>query len=248
MKRELGAMRRLVVAGLVVVALFAGALWLRGESGVELDPGSLRDAVARVGVWAPFVYVLVVAFRVPLGMPSQLVLVGGGLLFGTLAGTLYGSAGLVLSAVVLFLGSRWAGRESVMARLPARFQPLLDIAGSRAGVAFVAVGTGYPFGPVTMYHIAAGLTGMSLGAFALAAMVGSAVRAYTYTFLGSSLSSQEGGASGSQWTGPDWQLVAQALGVLTLAFVVPLLFRRPRSWILQALGRSTAPPEDPNGS
>ena len=74
------------------------------------------------------------------------------------------------------------------------------------------------------------------------------MRAYTYTFLGSSLSSQEGGASGSQWTGPDWQLVAQALGVLTLAFVVPLLFRRPRSWILQALGLSTAPPEDPNGS
>ena len=248
MKRELGAIRRLGVTALVVAALFAGALWLRGESGVEFNPESLRDAVARAGVWAPFVYVLVVAFRVPLGMPSQLVLIGGGLLFGTLAGTVYGAAGLVLSAVVLFLGARWAGRESVMMRLPARFQPLLDIAGSRAGIAFVAVGTGYPFGPVTMYHIAAGLTGMSLGAFALAAAMGSAVRGYTYTFLGSTLSSQQGGASGSQWTGPDWELVARALAILTLALVVPLLFRRPRSWIVQALGRSRTPPEDVDGS
>lgn len=241
-------MRRLVLTGLVVAGLFAGALWLRGESGLELNPESLRDAVARMGVWAPFVYVLVVAFRVPLGMPSQLVLIGGGLLFGTLAGTAYGTGGLALSAVVLFLASRWAGRESVMTRLPARFQSLLKIAGSRAGVAFVGVGSGYPLGPVTMYHIAAGLTGMSLGAFALAATLGSSVRAYTYTFLGSTLSSHQGGESGSRWAGPDWELVAQALGVLTLALVVPLLFRRPRTWILQALGRATVPREDAEGS
>lgn len=233
---ELGEKERLALVGIAVVALFAGLLWLRGESGVEFNAESLRDAVARLGAWAPLVYVLVVAFRVPLGVPSQVVLIGGGLLFGTLAGTLYGIAGLVASALVLFTGARWAGQESVVARLPARFQPLLDIAGSRAGVVFVAVGTGYPFGPVTMYHIAAGVTQMSLRAFVLAVTLGSAVRSLTYTFFGSSA------VSGNS------ERILQALGVFSLALVVPLLFRRPRSWILQATGRSNPSPGDGEAS
>ena len=205
-------------------------LWLRGESGIELNAESLRDAVGRLGGWAPLVFVLVVAFRVPLGVPSQVVLIGGGLLFGTLAGTLYGTAGLVLSAVVLFAGARWAGQETVVARLPARFQPLLEIASSKAGVIFVAVGTGYPFGPVTMYHIAAGVTRMSLHAFVAAVALGSAVRSLTYTFFGSSA------VSGSA------EHIVQAVGVFSLALLLPLLFRRPRSWILQAMGRSKPEP------
>ena len=228
MRDVLGEKGRWAVAGIVVVALFAGLLWLRGQSGVELSAESLRDAVARLGAWAPLVYVLVVAFRVPLGAPSQLVLVGGGLLFGTLAGTFYGVLGLVLSAVVLFGGARWAGHESVVARLPARFQPLLDIASSRAGVVFVGVGTGYPFGPVTMYHLAAGLTGMSISSFTLAVTLGSAVRSLTYTYFGSSAVS---GSLGE---------ILQALLLFSSALLIPLLFRRPRSWIMQALGRSPA--------
>jgi len=232
----LGEKRRWAVAGIVVVVLFAGLLWLRGESGVELSAESLRDTVARLGAWAPLVYVLVVAFRVPLGAPSQLVLVGGGLLFGTLAGTIYGALGLVLSALVLFGGAGWAGHESVVARLPARFQPLLDIASSRAGAAFVAVGTGYPFGPVTMYHIAAGLTRMSFATFALAVTLGSAVRSLTYTYFGSSAVS---GSLGH---------ILQALLLFSLVLLIPLLFRRPRSWIMQALGRTSVSTRDGDSS
>lgn len=228
----MGERRRWALSGILVAALFGGLLWFRARSGVELNAESLRDAVARLGAWAPAVYVLVVAFRVPLGAPSQVVLIGGGLLFGTLAGTLYGTLGLVLSALVLFVGARWAGQESVVARLPARFRPLLDIASSRAGAAFVAVGTGYPFGPVTMYHIAAGLTRMSLGAFALAVILGSALRSLTYTFFGSSA------VSGS------FENILRAFVVFSLALGVPLLFRRPRSWIQQALGRAKPSPGD----
>lgn len=226
---RVGEKGRWALAGLAIAALFAGLLWLRGESGVELNAQSLRDAVARLGVWAPLVYVLVVAFRVPLGVPSQLVLLVGGGLFGTLSGTLYGAAGLLVSALVLFTGARWAGQESVAARLPARFQAVFDIASSRAGAAFVAVGTGYPFGPVTLYHIAAGLTRMSLPSFALAATLGSALRSLTYTYFGSSAVS---GSLGN---------ILRAAALFSLVLLVPLLFRRPRSWISQALGRSSPP-------
>jgi len=218
--------RRLVAVTAVVALLFVGFLTLRREMGIEFSPESLRDAVAGMGIWAPIFYVTLVAFRVPLGMPSQVVLLGGGLVFGAVQGTLYGAVGLVVSAVVLFLGSRWAGRESIEARLPKRLRPLFDVASSPGGVAFIAVGTGYPFGPVSMYHLMAGLTAMSLLAFALAAAAGSIVRSATFTFFGSTLVSGE------------WGQVLQGVMILSLALVVPLLFRGPRSWLRQALGQS----------
>jgi uncharacterized membrane protein YdjX (TVP38/TMEM64 family) len=223
---------RLMIAAIVVAALFVGLCVLRREMGFEFSAGSLREVVAQMGVWGPLFYVGLVAFRVPLGLPSQVMLVGGGLVFGTVAGTLYGALGLAFSAVVLFVGSRWAGRATLEARLPERLRPLLGVASSRAGVAFIAVGTGFPFGPVTMYHLMAGVTAMTLGAFSLAALVGSLVRSWTYTFFGSTL------ASG------DLDRIVQGVLLLGVAFVVPLLFPAPRSWLLQAVGRHAAPPPD----
>ena len=213
--------RRLIAGGVVVVALFVGFALLRDQLGIEPSHDSLRDAVGRVGVWAPLVYVLVVAFRVPLLVPSQLVLLGGGLLFGTAAGTAYGAIGLLLSAVVLFVGCRWAGQEAVEAKVPQRLRALHGIAGGPAGTLFIAVGTGYPLGPVTAYHMIAGITPMSFVAFAAAAAVGSLVRSLTFTYLGSSLVSGE------------LAQLLQAAAVLGLVGLVPLLFPRPRAWLRQ---------------
>jgi uncharacterized membrane protein YdjX (TVP38/TMEM64 family) len=223
---------RLMVAAVLVGSLVVGLYVLRQEMGFEFSVESLRGVVAEMGVWGPLFYMGLVAFRVPLGLPSQVMLVGGGLVFGTVAGTLYGALGLAFSAVVLFIGSRWAGRTTLETRLPERLRPLLGVAGSRAGVAFIAVGTGFPLGPVTMYHLMAGVTGMSLGAFSLAALVGSFVRSGTYTYFGSTLASGE--------------LDRILLGALLLgaAFVVPLLFPGPRSWLLQAVGMRATPPSD----
>ena len=158
-------------------------------------------------------------------MPSALVLIGGGLVFGTIEGTLYGAAGLLLSALAMFVGSRWAGREAVEARVPARLRYLLDVAGSRVGVLFIALGTAYPLSPITSYHLLAGVTGMALPVFAAAAAIGSLGRAALYTFFGSSLIDAEPG-----------QLLL-ASGIFVLALLVPLAFPAPRAWLLQALER-----------
>lgn len=220
--------RRPVLLGVGAVALFAAFLTLRWQLGLDFEAESFRRAIDAMGVWAPLAFVALVAFRVPLGFPSQLVLVAGGLAFGTLPGTLYGAAGLVVSAVVLFLASRWAGREAVVARVPGRLRYLLDVASSRLGAVFVAVGTGYPLGPITLYHMLAGVTKMATPAFLVAVAAGSLVRAAVYTYFGSSLLSGEA------------DRLVLAGGLLLLAGALPLLFARPRAWILQAVGRERA--------
>jgi uncharacterized membrane protein YdjX (TVP38/TMEM64 family) len=209
----------------VVLLLVGGFLLVRRSLGLDFDPASLHTAVSGMGVWAPLVYMGIVAFRVPLGLPSQLVLVGGGIVFGTISGTFYGALGLLASAAFLFLMARYTGREALVARLPERLKPIHALASTRVGAVFLAVGTGYPFGPITMYHLIAGVTSISFLVFLLSVALGSLVRSATYTFFGSRL--LEGDLSG----------LLEATAVVTAAVVVPLLFPRTRGWLLQVLGR-----------
>ena len=221
---------RLVKGGLLVglsAAVFAGILALREQLGIEFDPEALRDFVNGLGMWAPLGLIAVVTFRLPLGLPSQVVLIAGGLCFGTRAGTVYGAVGLTCSAVILFSIARLVGRDVIARRVPERLRPMLDAASSNIGAAFLAVGTGYPFGPISAYHSMAGVTGISFLKFVLAVSCGALIRAGTYTYFGSSLI-----------TG-DIDRILIASGVIGLSALVPLLFPKPRSWVRQLLRPDT---------
>jgi uncharacterized membrane protein YdjX (TVP38/TMEM64 family) len=212
--------------GLGALAVIAGFAALRRALGIELEPDSIRRAVEQLGFWGPAVFVAIVALRVPLGVPSGFALIGGGLVFGSLEGTLYGAAGLLISGVAVFLGSRLAGREAIEARVPERLRYLLDVAGSRVGALFVAVGTAYPLSPITSFPLVAGVTSMALPVFAIATGAGSLGRAALYTYFGSRLVD----ADPAQLLG--------AGGLFVVAVLAPLALPTPRSWLLQALARS----------
>jgi uncharacterized membrane protein YdjX (TVP38/TMEM64 family) len=210
----------------VALALFALFAVLRHALGLELRPDAIRASVDEMGVWAPLAFVAIVAFRVPLMVPSALILIAGGLVFGSVEGTLYGAAGLVLSALALFATSRWAGRDAIESRLPVRLRGALEIAGSRAGALFVAAGTAYPLSVISAYPLLAGVTGMAFPVFLLAVAAGSLGRAALYTYFGSSLAHAE----------PAQLLLAGGLVLVSLA--LPLLFPGSRAWLLQAPERS----------
>jgi uncharacterized membrane protein YdjX (TVP38/TMEM64 family) len=220
--------RRRALRALIVTCGIVGVMVaMRRTLGLEFDPESLRTAVAKLGIWGPLVFVGIVAFRVPLGLPSQVVLVGGGLIFGIVTGTLLGGIGLTISGLLFYAGSRWAGREAIESRVPDKLKSLLDLADTRLGGLIVALGTGYPFAPATAYHMAAGIAGMSLALFAISLVTGAAMRAAIYTWLGSSVA--EEGIAG----------LAQATAVLAVVLLTPLAFPRSRAWLLQLLGVRT---------
>jgi uncharacterized membrane protein YdjX (TVP38/TMEM64 family) len=218
--------RRKWMLALGALALLAAFAVVRRALGLELHPDAIRESVDEMGIWAPLVFVAIVAFRIPLMVPSALILIAGGLVFGSVEGTIYGAAGLILSALVLFLTSRWAGREAIEARLPARLRGPLEIAGSRAGALFIAVGTAYPLSVISAYPLLAGVTGMALPVFLLAVGTGSLGRAALYTYFGSSLADAE----------PVSLAIAGA--VVLLALLVPLVVPGSRAWLLQASRRS----------
>jgi uncharacterized membrane protein YdjX (TVP38/TMEM64 family) len=209
---------------LASVALLAGGwIWAHHWLGLDFDPKSLRETVLGVGPTAPLVLVALVTFRSLVGIPSQVVLIAAGLCFGAVTGAVYGTIGLTLSGVGAFLLARHAGRDAIEARIPERVRPYVDQAGERPGAFFIALGTGYPVGFITAYHALAGVTAMRLGHFTLALAIGSAARAATYTYFGSSLVA--GG----------FKPILGATALLILLLVMPLLFSRSREWFFKVV-------------
>jgi uncharacterized membrane protein YdjX (TVP38/TMEM64 family) len=211
--------------GILAVLLAAVALGIGAHRVLDISwsVASLRALVARMGLWGPAGFVLLIGLRTPLLLPSQLVLTAAGLCFGTVQGTVVGALGLLLSASLAFGLARGLGADAVRARVPARLHRVLDGAGSRAGAGLLALGTGYPFGPTTAYHAAAALAGIRYRVFLVAVGMGSAVRAWTFAYFGSSLAE-------AHWTG-----VAIATGLIAGAFL-PLLHPPVRAWLGAQLG------------
>lgn len=212
---------RLSFVVMLTAALF-GAGWLlraRLGLGLELEVDSIRSLAEGMGPIAPLLFVLVVAGRALLWLPSQIVLVAAGLCFGTMMGTLVGGAGLMLSGLGLFLLARYAGRESFERRLGRRSRPLLDFGADRRGAIALALATGYPLVPLSPVQASAGLTAMPVASFVPAALVGGLVRASTYAFFGDAM------------IGLEAHRIAGALVIALGVLLLPLAFPGGRRWL-----------------
>jgi uncharacterized membrane protein YdjX (TVP38/TMEM64 family) len=206
------------IVSIALVILLAGGSYLRNFLGVEWSPESVRAAVRDAGIWAPVFFIALVTFRLVILVPSQILLAAAGLLFGAALGALYGAIGMTLSAIVNFAAVRIAGIDRIREQLPPRFAGALDIARSKLGVGALVIASGYPVGPISAFQIGGALTGMSFLSFVVAVSIGSAVRAATYSFLGSTLF--------------DGYRLIYGAGAVFAAAAIPLLFPVPRARIL----------------
>ena len=116
--------------------------------------------------------------------------------------------------------------------MPPGLQQALDVASHRTGALLVTIGTAYPIGPLTGYHIAAGLTCMSSSLYLSALVLGSLIRASLFTFLGSRVAEL-----GIREAWPAFLILA--------VFFLTLLHPSVRSWTENRLrGSSDAPTQE----
>jgi uncharacterized membrane protein YdjX (TVP38/TMEM64 family) len=217
--------RRLLVAAAAAVAIGIG-WYLRGRSGIEWDVQTARELVEAMGFWAPGIFVLLVAFRLIFLVPSQVMLVAGGVCFGLLRGIICGAVGLALSGLMAFGLARYLGGDTLRKRVPPGLQQVLDVASRRTGALLVTIGTAYPVGPMTGYHIGAGLTRMSWSLYLSALVLGALIRAALFSFLGSRVAEL-----GVREAWPAF--------LILVALLLPLLHPRVRSWAANRLRGSS---------
>ncbi len=178
-----GPVARLAAFALALAVVFVVVLVL-----VARSPAEIQRAADDAGTWAPLAFVALCTGLTVAFFPFPLVAAAGGILFGTLEGTLLSTLGGSAGAVLAFLIARYGARGAAQALVGDRARGIQEAIGRRGFVA-VLYARIVPGVPRDLANYAFGLTRVGLGAFAAATVIGIAPRAFAYTALGGSLGS-----------------------------------------------------------
>ena len=179
--------RRGVQRALALLAVAAGIgafAWLQLASGMKWRPESLRDAIAGLGVLGPLAMIGIMTFRPVLGLPSWLVMLASGMLFGPVLGTACCAVGGLFGAALTFGIARALGREAVQSYLGVgalrSFEEFLVL----RGAPWLALYTAIPISWLTPVFACSGLSRMRFAVFCAAVGLGFVPRAGLFAVAG----------------------------------------------------------------
>ncbi|HTO05608.1 MAG TPA: VTT domain-containing protein [Myxococcota bacterium] len=167
-----------------ILAGLGGFAYLYFESGIQWKPESLRDHIAGLGVWGPIAMIGIMTFRPFLGLPSWLVMIATGMLFGPVLGTVCGAVGGTLGGALIFGIARALGRESVQSYLGVGALRSLEEFLALRGAPWLALYTAIPVSWLTPVFAVAGLSRMNFGLFLTATGLGFVPRAALFALAG----------------------------------------------------------------
>jgi uncharacterized membrane protein YdjX (TVP38/TMEM64 family) len=134
------------------------------------------------GPFLLFVMMIVQALAIPI--PSELVLIAGGLAFDFPVGWLVGALGSLVAAVIGFYIARKGGRSLAIKLVGERGIKFADNWFNRWGAWAILLGRFAPFIPFDAISYSAGLTSMKMKKFMIPTIIGTLPRTLFYTTLG----------------------------------------------------------------
>lgn len=213
--------RWLILAG-VAVALVVLSLIIRGQLNIEWSIASLRAFVDGLGVWGPLAYIGILTFRFLFLIPSGLLLLVAGIIFGPVYGTLYAGLGLTGSALTKYCFSAIVGRDALLKQLPPKVRNWITmIATKKMSVWALAGVCAYPFFPKHVFQFAAILSGMRLVAYIPAVVAGGFIQGAIFANMGAAIYSGAG--------------LMLASGIFLAGLILPMCVPNWRRWMLAPL-------------
>jgi len=208
-------------AAVGVACLLGGAWWLNASGRV----GAALDAVEALGAWGALLFTALYAVAVVLFVPSIVLTLAAGALFGFALGLPLTLLGATAGAVAAFTIGRTLGRERVERALAgnATFQALNRTVGER-GWRIVLLARLTPVFPFAIGNYGFGLSALSARAYGLASLLGTTPSNAVYVYAGSlSGSLAAATADGRARTPGEWALL---LGGLAATIALTLYLRR----------------------
>ncbi len=132
----------------------------------------------------PLLFVMMIVQALAIPIPSELVLIAGGLAFEFPFGWLVGALGSIAAALVGFYISRKGGRSLAIKLVGEKGIKFADNWFNRWGVWAVLLGRFAPFIPFDAISYSAGLTKMKIKNFMVPTVIGTLPRTLFYTYLG----------------------------------------------------------------
>ncbi|MCM0080240.1 VTT domain-containing protein [Geomonas sp. Red32] len=179
---------------LLVIALLAVGLFFYFDLGRYLTLESLkanREAAARYNEMHPLLtvaaFTAIYILQTALSLPGAAILsLAAGALFGSWLGTVYAVAAATVGATLAFLVARYLLRDTVLRRFGPRLEGLnreLELRGFNYLLFLRLV----PLFPFFLINLAAGLTGIRLGTFVTATLIGIIPGGFVYVNAGAGL-------------------------------------------------------------
>jgi uncharacterized membrane protein YdjX (TVP38/TMEM64 family) len=177
---------------LILIALLGAAFAFRLDRYLTLDAlrdnrVALLDLVARSGIWAGAIYVLVYAGAVALSLPGAVILtLAGGFLFGTAIGATLTVVGATVGATILFLIARSAVGDALRQRA-GPFLARMSEGFSRNAFNYLLFLRLVPAFPFWAVNLAPALLGMRLLPYVIATFIGIIPATVIFSAFGASL-------------------------------------------------------------
>ncbi len=212
---------RLIAVGLVLalVVLLAVQVW-QGR----LSVASLRADAARLGPAAPIAFAILIAFTMPLLVPTTPFVLASGLLFGPWIGTAVAVIGQALGVLTSFAIGRFMGVRSPEGRFGPRVERVL-VWSRRRGMWGIAAMQATPLVPRKILNYALPAAGFKAWQVGLGAAIGFAPLTFLVVLTGDALFTVD--ALRGLFT-PDIVAAILAIGAVVLAWRVRIRYgKRP---------------------
>jgi uncharacterized membrane protein YdjX (TVP38/TMEM64 family) len=228
------AVFRWAILGAIGLALLAASFVVRERLNLEWNVESLRRFVQSLGLWGPLAYIAILTLRFIVLIPTSILLLAAGMMFGPVYGTLYAGIGLFGSGMWKYGLASIVGRDVMLAQLPERLQQWVRRVAEQKMSAWALAGVcAYPFFPKQIFQFAAILSGMSLIVYVAAITIGGFIQAAIFANIGEAIYSGAG--------------LATATGLFVAALLIPLIVPSWRRWMLAPItaARGIDTPKEP---
>jgi uncharacterized membrane protein YdjX (TVP38/TMEM64 family) len=168
---------------LILFSIAAAIPVLHGFSRWELS--NLQTQIAKAGFWAPLIYMVVYVVATALVLPSTVLNLTGGALFGLLWGVIWTTLAAIVSAIVIFWVARKLLRGVVRRRLNSRWQDLDQE--FRAGGPFYLLAVRLlPIIPYGVVNYSVGLSSLKFRDYFIGTCLGTVPGLFPFVMLGNS--------------------------------------------------------------
>jgi uncharacterized membrane protein YdjX (TVP38/TMEM64 family) len=217
--------------GLAPLVLSLGGLSLLRLLGPDvLDQRELRGWLAPLGPAAPWVFVLALGLRPVTLLPGSVFAAVGGMIFGTMAGTVYALLGSFLGAAVLFFPARKLGQQPLRRLAGPRYGALVRVA-RKHDFQFAFLATLNPLLPTDPMLVAAAASGARFWPSVAGLLLGTLPGTFLMVQFGSGLAQ-----------GRPWMTAVSAVGLVGSLVLGGLLGRRIYRELCEAPLEPEAPP------
>ena len=173
--------KKVFLPALILLAIFIATKYCQRY----ISAPEVLAAVEGAGLWAPVLYILMYILISGVLIPSVVIKIFAGTLFGVAGGLIVATVGATLSSSVKFLLARYLFRESVLKRIKKseRLQALDQVI-EKDGWKILAILRNVPVVNSMFLNYICGVTKMSFKDFTIASFVGRLPTTIMYVYFG----------------------------------------------------------------